>query len=64
MAQYIAGCGEKHGLVLSPKPLQLVAKSVEAMREGVSASRVTMPVGSCGIVQSNLWLRYQHVKAN
>ena len=27
VAEHIAGCGEKHGLILSPKSLQLVAKS-------------------------------------
>ena len=27
VAEYIAGCGDKHGLVLSPKSLQIIAKS-------------------------------------
>ena len=27
VAEYITGCGEKHGLILSPKSLQLLAKS-------------------------------------
>ena len=33
VAEYIAGCGEKHGLNLSPKSMQIVAKSDASFAE-------------------------------
>ena len=44
VAEYIAGCGEKHGLVLSPKSLQIVAKSDASYAEHVDGKSHT---GGC-----------------
>ena len=55
VAEYIVGCGENHGLILSPKSLQLVANASYAEHAdgkshtgGQLALRVTMRVGLCG----------------
>ena len=44
VAEYIAGCGDKHGLVLSPKSLQIIAKSHASYAEHVDGKSHT---GGC-----------------
>ena len=44
VAEYIAGCGDKHGLVLSPKSLQIIAKSDASYAEHVDGKSHT---GGC-----------------
>ena len=41
VAEYIVGCGEKHGLILSPKSMQLVAKSDASYAEHVDGKSHT-----------------------
>ena len=44
VAEYVAGCGDKHGLILSPKSLQVVAKSDASYAEHVDGKSHT---GGC-----------------
>ena len=44
VAEYVGGCGDKHGLILSPKYLQVVAKSDASYAEHVDGKSHT---GGC-----------------
>ena len=50
VAEYAAGCGDKHGLILSPKSLYVVAKSDASYAEHVDGNSHT---GGCVVFESD-----------
>ena len=42
VAEYIVRCGEKHGLILSPKSMKLVVKSAASYAEHVDTVKATL----------------------